>query len=74
MKTTTLQFLSKGNFASRPATLWYLAGLGEFFGKQAYYTRQSPQRLGAHTDKQGFQVAYPNLPMDTFGIGILLPE
>lgn len=28
-----------------PAAAWYLADLGEFRGKQALYTRQSPQRL-----------------------------
>lgn len=30
-----------------PAAAWYLADLGEFRGKQALYTRQSPQRLKA---------------------------
>jgi len=30
-----------------PATAWYLSDLGEYRGKQEFYTRQSPQRLKA---------------------------
>ena len=44
---TTLQLFSH-KFESVPAaTSWYLADLGEARGKQALFTRQSPQRLKA---------------------------
>lgn len=43
MKTFTL--LNRPDLAIPATTSWYLADLGEFRGKQALYTRQSPQRL-----------------------------
>lgn len=44
---TTLRQFASGQTAIPSATAWYLADLGEFLGKQALYTRQSPQRLKA---------------------------
>jgi len=46
-KRSTLRMFSAGEAALSPATAWYLSDLGEFRGKQALYTRQSPQRLKA---------------------------
>lgn len=42
---STLSLFSAGNCSVPGNTSWYLADLGEFRGKQALYTRQSPQRL-----------------------------
>ncbi|MBS4096014.1 MAG: Fic family protein [Sulfuricella sp.] len=41
----TLRFFSTQNLSVPASTSWYLADLGEFRGKQALYTQQSPQRL-----------------------------
>lgn len=41
----TLRQFASGQAAIPPATAWYLSDLGEFRGKQALYTHQSPQRL-----------------------------
>ena len=41
----SLRLFSSGNFSVPASTSWYLADLGEFRGKQALYTQQSPQRL-----------------------------
>jgi hypothetical protein len=41
---TARQF-APGIESIRPATSWYLAGLGEARGKQELFTRQSPQTL-----------------------------
>lgn len=46
MKTTLRQF-DAGHTSIAPNTAWYLSDLGEFRGKQALYTQQSPQRLKA---------------------------
>lgn len=43
----TLRRFSSGQFPVAASTAWYLSDLGEFRGKQALYTRQSPQRLKA---------------------------
>ena len=42
---TTLKLFSAQNISIPASTSWYLADLGEFRGKQALYTQQSPQRL-----------------------------
>jgi Fic family protein len=44
---TTLRLFSLGRFTIEASTAWYLSDLGEFRGKQALYTQQSPQRLKA---------------------------
>ncbi len=41
----TFSLLQQPNLVVPATTAWYLADLGEFRGKQALYTRQSPQRL-----------------------------
>jgi len=41
----TLRLFSARDFSVPANTSWYLADLGEFRGKQALYTQQSPQRL-----------------------------
>lgn len=41
----TLRFFALKDFSIPASTSWYLADLGEFRGKQALYTQQSPQRL-----------------------------
>ena len=41
----TLRLFSAQNLSIPGSTSWYLADLGEFRGKQALYTQQSPQRL-----------------------------
>lgn len=45
--TSTLLLFSVNRFPIEPGTAWYLSDLGEFRGKQALYTQQSPQRLKA---------------------------
>lgn len=45
--TNTLRRFASNGLAIPPTTAWYLSDLGEFRGKQALYTRQSPQRLKA---------------------------
>ena len=41
----TLRLFTLKDFSIPASTSWYLADLGEFRGKQALYTQQSPQRL-----------------------------
>jgi Fic family protein len=41
----TLRLFASQNLSIPGSTSWYLADLGEFRGKQALYTQQSPQRL-----------------------------
>jgi Fic family protein len=41
----TLRLFALKDFSIPASTSWYLADLGEFRGKQALYTQQSPQRL-----------------------------
>ncbi len=41
----TLRRFQTGALGIPASTAWYLSDLGEFLGKQALYTRQSPQRL-----------------------------
>lgn len=41
----TLRLFTLKDFSIPAGTSWYLADLGEFRGKQALYTQQSPQRL-----------------------------
>lgn len=41
----TLRVFSARDFSIPASTAWYLADLGEFRGKEALYTQQSPQRL-----------------------------
>ncbi len=43
----TLRLFATGQIPIYPTTAWYLSDLGEFRGKQALYTHQSPQRLKA---------------------------
>ncbi|MGH8607845.1 MAG: Fic family protein [Gammaproteobacteria bacterium] len=43
----TVRLFSGSGVSVPGGTSWYLADLGEFRGKQALYTRQSPQRLKA---------------------------
>jgi hypothetical protein len=42
---STFTLFNPGPYSVPGGTSWYLADLGEFRGKQALYTRQSPQRL-----------------------------
>jgi Fic family protein len=42
---TTLEVFSKSPIALNAATMWYVSDLMEARGKQALYTKQSPQRL-----------------------------
>jgi hypothetical protein len=44
---TTLRLFSLNHFPIETSTAWYPNDLGEFRGKQALYTQQSPQRLKA---------------------------
>src|SRR5437763_5987314 len=41
----TFRQFSRGRLVIPAATSWYLSDLGEALGKQALFTRQSPQRL-----------------------------
>ena len=41
----TLRLFTAKDFTVPASTSWYLADLGEFRGKEALYTQQSPQRL-----------------------------
>ena len=41
----TLRLFTLKDFYIPASTSWYLADLGEFRGKHALYTQQSPQRL-----------------------------
>jgi Fic family protein len=41
----TLRIFAAQDFSIPASTAWYLADLGEFRGKEALYTEQSPQRL-----------------------------
>jgi len=43
----TLNLFRPGGYSVPGGTVWYLAELGEFRGKQELYTRQSSQRLKA---------------------------
>lgn len=43
--TTTLRRFATNTLSIATTTAWYLSDLGEFRGKQALYTQQSPQRL-----------------------------
>jgi hypothetical protein len=42
--------------------------------QQSKHLVDSHQRFSALMDNQQFQVVYPVLPMDLFGIYVLLPE
>lgn len=44
---TTLRLFSLNRLPIETSTAWYLNDLGEFRGKQALYSQQSPQRLKA---------------------------
>lgn len=44
---TSLRRFAVGSVSVPASTAWYLADLGEFLGKQALYSQQSPQRLKA---------------------------
>ncbi|TAK54583.1 MAG: Fic family protein [Gammaproteobacteria bacterium] len=43
----TLRLFASRRFEIPATTAWYLSDLGEYLGKQALYTQQSPQRLKA---------------------------
>ncbi len=43
--TNTLRLFATKEFSIPGSTAWYLADLGEFRGKEALFTQQSPQRL-----------------------------